>query len=121
MDKYGRAFHDQRVDESDDSYRIRKSNEYVKSIGAKAYNDSAPDARVDPEGSARWMRENRPSHDEDQPTLRDQFAIAVMPTLMRKLYRMTEDTGMPHEVPVGKVAAEHAYEIADFMMEARKK
>ena len=65
------------------------------------------------------LRNLRPSPDELGPTLRDQFAIAVMPTLIRKLYRMTEDTGMPHEVPVGKVAAEHAYEIADFMMEAR--
>ena len=68
MDRYGRSFHDQRTDESDDAYRIRKSNEYVKSIGAKAYDDRAPDARVDPEGSAKWMRENRPTQEVKRMT-----------------------------------------------------
>jgi hypothetical protein len=120
MDKYGRAFHDQRVDESDDSYRIRKSNEYVKSIGAKAYNDSAPDARVDPEGSARWMRENRPSPDEGQPTLRDQFAMAALPALIADQFDYVRRVGNKDR-PVGQLAARFAYEIADFMMEARKK
>lgn len=41
---------------------LRQSNAYIESIGAKAYADSAPDARTDIDGSRRWFR----SHPEER-------------------------------------------------------
>ena len=52
--------------------------------------------------------------------LRDEFAMAALPQIIAINDKVTAHRGVPYAVAL-KVVAQQAYEVADAMLEARKK